>query len=894
MTVDGVLLAVTRSTAMRCIRKENRWADPSTCEVSNGLHSDTGVFTREQAKAICSQCHAQLSPTWSCNVLHDWACDDASWRVCENVELADPSLYWQSYSTSKTACGIYHQPDSAISLWARPANCTSKYGTARKDDTDGDCLDPIPDLGHSQCEGDCDKDSECESSSGLTPYKSGTYCNNVRGPWRSGMVKPSSTNQHGKSLFNDQAAQQCAGEADEWHYCSYPPGSLGPTNATAGLVADLSLLLTAGKLTDRSKRLIANAYDSRFAETSSTPEALKMAEQLMLAAPEFHTTNLMQPSDETRAAPEALSNKTDERAYKAIVVVFLAGGLDSFNLLMPHSGCKTNTDRLNFGCDADDYFCEYEDVRGVGVALKREEVQIISSLLSPVEQPCVNMSIHPNLPLMKQLYDEGDAVFVAGVGSLVEPLSKAQYEAKAKRFPPGLFAHNIQQRCAQNLHADYGSAKGILGRITAALESQDEPYKTAQYSLAGSLKIVEGGKAPQMLDKVEGAIRYQRYGQMVDTISNLTGVKAKSVYAETYSEKLKSSVISSHILGETMGNVSLSETFAAEELAQQLSQVAKVIKSRHVLGGQRDVFVVKMGGFDTHNIFTDTVWDKMPRIDDAIDKFAKEMKNEGVWENVVLPFISDFGRTITSNGAGTDHAWAGNMPIVGGGIKGARILGQFPAGINTEAEARTSRGRLIPTTPWESMWNPIAAWFGVEAAHMPSVLPNRGNFGSCACSGACDPNDALLFPPGQSITQAMCVAGGGVWTTSLFELDTLFGDAAVPGASAPSSSPAASCESTQSCTSPDECSGCCTVLFKGAKGAKCTAVPIWDFSSWTHPGPGYITRTNGFNGESLCGKVRHNWADHSGSHTNYDPESGSSLNGGATKVGEYTDTENCR
>ena len=105
-------------------------------------------------------------------------------------------------------------------------------------------------------------------------------------------------------------------------------------------------------------------------------------------------------------------------------------------------------------------------------------------------------------------------------------------------------------------------------------------------------------------------------------------------------------------------------------------------------------------------------------------------------------------------------------------------------------------------------------------------------------------------------------------------------------ASKPSSPPAASCESTQSCTSPAECTGCCTVLFKGAAGAKCTAVPIWDFSSWTHPGPPFVTRA----GYNLCGAVKHDWRS-KGSHGSMsdDPEGGSSLRGGATKVGEYTD-----
>ena len=944
----------------RCVRKT--WADSNLCEVNQGTNSNEwSSDSIEDAKALCQQCSAQLNSSgWTCGVLWDYACDGRSWRVCESTRLHTKDLD-VAYTNALGACGVEYKPNNASypHPWVRPKGCW--LNQAGYDDED--CLEPAPKPVLEACESDCDSDDDCSGSEdplGIT-YKTGAYCNNRDGTFFSGWTSAHPTNDYSTSYnprYNyselNQASEQCASNSNALsfirtdnpagtpttsnthQYCSYAPGPKGPTNATAALVVELSLLLTGGKLAERTKRIVIDAYDARFNEvqsppapfvsqplplvssplppalstrsstlarpppshalsrpltrsqTGSTVEALKMAEHLMLAAPEFHATNLPQPTDEPRGVAAEISNQTDGRTYKAIVVVFLAGGLDSFNLIVPHSGCKPNQARVAVGLAADDFFGEYSAVRGVS-ALNFAELLPIDATRSPLEQPCSTMSLHPNLPEVKKLYDAGDAVVVANVGSLVEPMTKAQYETNTRRFPPGLFAHNIQQRCAQNLHADYGSAKGVLGRTTTVLESQAVPYKTKQYSLAGSLKIVEGGaSSPEMLHKTEGTVTYKRYSSMVGKISNLTGVKAKSIYAETYSDRLETAMLNAYVLDVTMGNVSLSQDWNdGEDLSRQLMQVSKVIKSRHVLGGQRDVFVVKMTGFDTHNLVTGAAWERMPWIDDAMAKFSAEMKNEGVWQDVVMPYISDFGRTITSNGEGTDHAWAGNMLILGGGLNGSRILGQYPSGLDTDAEARTSRGRLIPTMPWEAMWDPIVQWFGVEPANLGTVLPNRGNFGECACTGACDPDDAFIFTPGKAVTEAMCGAGGGVWTSSLVTMEGLFGDGTahkdVVDASPPSPpSPPPAISDPANCPS-----GCCTVLYTGSPGEKCMPVPIWDFSSWSHPGGGSVTTVT----HSLCGAVKFNWWD-KGSHASHDPyhtATFTSASGGATYVGDYMD-----
>ena len=150
------------------------------------------------------------------------------------------------------------------------------------------------------------------------------------------------------------------------------------------------------------------------------------------------------------------------------------------------------------------------------------------------------------------------------------------------------------------------------------------------------------------------------------------------------------------------------------------------MKMRGDLGTERGVFLTKTGGWDTHNTF-----DLAPRftpINDALKSFKSEMQAQGIWDDVVVVTVSDFGRTLTSNGLGTDHAWGGNHFMAGGKVKGGRILGEYPDNLGPEGPLNVGRGRLIPTLSWESMWNGIVEWFGVEQNQKDYVLPNWSKF----------------------------------------------------------------------------------------------------------------------------------------------------------------------
>merc|ERR1719277_1167952 len=153
-----------------------------------------------------------------------------------------------------------------------------------------------------------------------------------------------------------------------------------------------------------------------------------------------------------------------------------------------------------------------------------------------------------------------------------------------------------------------------------------------------------------------------------------------------------------------------------------------MISTRQDRQAERDFFFVSIGGFDAHSNSDETLNLKFEEINDAIEDFVNEMKGQNVFESVVLVTESDFGRSLSSNGAGTDHAWAGNHFVLGGSINGGNVLNSFPDSLLEGNSQDAGRGRLIPKYPWESMMVPIAEWMGVGKSQLSTVFPNLANF----------------------------------------------------------------------------------------------------------------------------------------------------------------------
>eukprot|EP00937_MAST-01D_sp_MAST-1D-sp2_P003521 g3521.t1 len=443
-------------------------------------------------------------------------------------------------------------------------------------------------------------------------------------------------------------------------------------------------------------------------------DALRAALKMVFASSEFHATNVNVEQGAVMRSGGGDLGAAQDRDFKAIIVIFLAGAADSHNLLMPHT------------CAPVDVNADYNEIR--------TNVAIPKSNMLPIDatgQPCSKFGLHPALKSMQNMYNNGDLLSIANIGSLVEPMTRYEFDRKTKRRPPGLFAHNVQQRVMHSVHAQYASAKGILGRITDATSQQAQPYASNLFSLVGNVKMIEGSIAPTMVDRNSGISRFQQYNSWKDDFAKLNRPASSSVFADHYKHMVDDALNTTEKLGAMLNGQSLSQSdWPDDGFARQMKQVAKLIKLRgkDAIGMERAGFVVNQGGFDTHTDVGPKLEEIMGYIDGALGKFEAEMRAEGVWDKVTLLTVSDFGRTLTSNGQGTDHAWAGNHFVMGGAVKGKQVLGKFPPSLKATHELNLGRGRLLPTTPWEGMWKGVVEWFGVEPAQMATVLPNAANF----------------------------------------------------------------------------------------------------------------------------------------------------------------------
>mmetsp|Transcript_9479 Transcript_9479/g.20334 ORF Transcript_9479/g.20334 Transcript_9479/m.20334 type:complete len:176 (+) Transcript_9479:1-528(+) len=160
----------------------------------------------------------------------------------------------------------------------------------------------------------------------------------------------------------------------------------------------------------------------------------------------------------------------------------------------------------------------------------------------------------------------------------------------------------------------------------------------------------------------------------------------------------------------------------------QLQQVARIINSRNALDGKRDAFFVQQDGYDTHNNNLPRLKSLLDDLDQGLKCFSDELKAQGMWKNTTVLVASDFGRSLTSNGLGTDHGWGGNYMVLGGAVKGSQILGEHPNDLTDESPINIGRGRVLPTVPWDSVWNAVAQWMGVDDTRIKDVLPNLSKF----------------------------------------------------------------------------------------------------------------------------------------------------------------------
>merc|ERR1712070_521951 len=187
----------------------------------------------------------------------------------------------------------------------------------------------------------------------------------------------------------------------------------------------------------------------------------------------------------------------------------------------------------------------------------------------------------------------------------------------------------------------------------------------------------------------------------------LTMNRSKGVFSDTYADMIRNSINNTQTLYDKLSTVQTKTNFQNGALDQQLKQVSRLMEVGPSLGTERAGFIVSVGGWDMHHSYEGFA-NKVSGVNNAVKAFADEMKLKGKWNDVTVVMISEFGRSLTTNGLGTDHAWGGNYFVAGGDVKGGQILGEYPKEVKAGSYLNLGRGRMLPTTSWEAIWNGIS------------------------------------------------------------------------------------------------------------------------------------------------------------------------------------------
>ena len=404
--------------------------------------------------------------------------------------------------------------------------------------------------------------------------------------------------------------------------------------------------------------------------------------------------------------------------YKALVCVFLYGGNDCCNTVIPYDQTHYNL---------------YARIR-TGIALDRAT---LLPLTSTVGLPSGRqMALAPQMPGLQSLFDAGRCAVQLNVGPLVVPTTLAQYNAQSVPLPPKLFSHNDQQSLWQSLSPE-GATSGWGGRMGDLFLSANGTATFTCMSAAGNAVFMSGQQSSQyVVSPTSGAValnatRSNVYGSAAVSaaMARLAQAPRTHLLEAEHTRVMKRAVEAQGALSAALAAApALTTPFnTANPLAVQLQFVARTIAARAALGAKRQVFFVSLGGFDLHDFLPDQHPALLTNLSQALKSFHDATVELGVSQQVTTFTASDFGRTLASNGDGSDHGWGSHHFVMGGAIRGGRFYGAAPE-VSVTSSDQVGQGRLLPSTSIEQFAVPMATWFGVPASDMTSVFPNAGQF----------------------------------------------------------------------------------------------------------------------------------------------------------------------
>ncbi len=401
--------------------------------------------------------------------------------------------------------------------------------------------------------------------------------------------------------------------------------------------------------------------------------------------------------------------------YKALVCVFLFGGNDSYNMLVPRSNAEYNV-----------------------YAASRQNMALLQGdllAINPLTPDGADYGLHPMMSDIQTLFESNRAAFVSNTGPLVEPTTKDQYQNKSVLLPPQLFSHNDQQDQWSSLRGVAQSKTGWAGRLADLIRMNVADQQMAtNASLFGSTLFQSADETVAYVMGNSGPIPFTGFDDTAGgqaqraAFEQIINANYGSIYERGFAEVQRRAVASADLIGDALaGAPVLNTVFPNSQLGRQLSTVAQLIAVRDQLQMQRQIFFVATGGFDSHDDQLANQPGLLGGISESMAAFYNATVELGVSDMVTSFTQSDFGRTLTSNGDGTDHAWGGNQLVIGDAVAGREMYGAYPI-LEINGPDDVGGGRIIPTTSADQYAATLSKWFGIPDADLASVAPNIDNF----------------------------------------------------------------------------------------------------------------------------------------------------------------------
>ncbi len=428
----------------------------------------------------------------------------------------------------------------------------------------------------------------------------------------------------------------------------------------------------------------------------------------------------------------AAQSTSGDPEYKALVCIFLEGGNDSYNMLVPTSS---------------DEYANYQSIRtnlalpnnGTGAVLPLNRV---NSPKTP-ENNDRDFSLHPSMGGMQSIFNQGNLAFVSNVGTLIEPTTIEQVRSGSFLRPRALFSHNSQQHEWQtSVPQDLDHATGWLGRVADIINQPSAGFNNSSVSmnisLSGNNVLQLGSDTFVYTISGSGSLGLTRIDVPVELFStpaattrSILEQSYQNIYEESFAIESSRSYSSHENFSEAFEEVQINTIFPDTLLGRDLRGVAQSIGSGTAVGSQRQTYFVRTSGWDQHINLLSNQAPLLEQLDDAVTAFWNALVELGMEDQVILFSSSDFSRTLRSNGVGSDHAWGGNHFVMGGSIDGAKVYGKYPdpgeftifGGLDVG-----TTGQLLPSLSTDEYFAELALWLGVPSSDLDQVLPNLNNF----------------------------------------------------------------------------------------------------------------------------------------------------------------------